>query len=126
MDLAELAKKYYGLVDSYRISESEVDESVLDQLLDLFAEDAVYQRCEREFKGRKELEDLYRNQRTMMGRHKIKNMVIEGRQIGIEGTFFKKNGSEEGLKFADFFVYNAEGLIQRRGTYLGEGFKKTV
>ena len=108
--LENTARDYYKLID----------EQEEEKVLDLFANDACYTRCEAVYKGIEEIGDFYRNQRKITGRHTINSLWVEDRHIIVEGHFDGKGAddSPKHIAFADFLDFNDEGKVQNRRTYL--------
>lgn len=115
--MKEATLQYYKAVDS----------GDLDTLYSLFSDDIEYQRCEENISGIEALKEFYGVNRTIHGKHTVHSIVSEEDVIATRGVFKGKNGKNEDiiLNFADFFVFNQEGQIAKRFTYLAEGFEKT-
>lgn len=109
--VTETIRRYYKLVDRGDV----------DGLVELFAERAVYQRPGyAPIVGRIQLDEFYSNQRMIdSGRHAVVKIVVDAGNVAVEGTFAGtlKDGSEVGLRFADFFVVDENLLIRARNTY---------
>lgn len=108
--LSIILLKYYELVDREQI----------DEVITLFAQTATYRRCEVLYQGIAEIENFYRTERKIRGRHTIGNCWVVG-QIGIVEGVFTGKGVDESPKevnFADFFTFDDEGKIADRHTYL--------
>lgn len=104
-----------------------VDGNDFESLFSLFAKDVVYRRCENKITGIAGLKKFYKKERTIKGRHKLDNVVFEGKNVAVRGTFKGTNGSgnKVELAFADFFVFNKQGKIAERFTYLAKGYEMT-
>ena len=106
-----LVNRYYTLVDTGRF----------DELVALFAPDAVYERPGYEaLAGREALADFYRSRRVIeQGRHRLTRVVVDGENAVAEGTFAGtlRGGDEVSLRFSDFFTVGADGLFSHRVTY---------
>jgi ketosteroid isomerase-like protein len=107
----ENVRTYYELVDRGRI----------DELLNLFAEDSVYERPGYPpMRGRQALEDFYRKTRIIEdGRHMLTSVTQEGDSIAVTGRFEGelKNNSQVSLEFADFFDMDPKGTFRHRKTF---------
>ncbi len=95
-----------------------VDANDTDGLLELFAEDAWYERPGYDrLTGRPALRAFYSGTRVIdSGRHTI-SRVVEGRNcVAVEGRFEGrlKDGREVSLGFADFFDLDGERIGGRR------------
>jgi ketosteroid isomerase-like protein len=110
-DLEEATvREYYRLVDADDV----------DGLLALFADDAVYSRPGHPtMRGRADLARFYGGERVIArGRHTLDQVVVHNPQIAVTGSFegVLKDGTEVGLRFADFFVFDGPRIV-RRDTY---------
>ena len=103
-------REYYRLVDADDV----------DGLLDLFSDDAIYNRPGYPtMNGRDELAKFYGGERVIAsGRHTVEKVVADNPQIAVTGSFegVLKDGTETELRFADFFVFDGP-RIARRDTY---------
>ncbi|MFJ2116076.1 MULTISPECIES: nuclear transport factor 2 family protein [unclassified Streptomyces] len=103
--------RYYTLVDTGRF----------DELVALFAPDAVYERPGYEpLEGRAALTDFYTSRRVIaQGRHRLTRVVVDGGNVAAEGIFAGtlRSGDEVSLRFSDFFTVGADGLFSHRVTY---------
>lgn len=98
-----------------------VDERNHSALVDLFAEDAVYERPGYPpLVGRVALTEFYSSERVIAsGRHTVRAMVAEDDRIAVHGEFAGslKDGRDVALRFADFFVIDDDGHFVRRDTF---------
>lgn len=110
MQPTELAQQYYTTVDS----------GDAEATADLFAPDAVYHRGGYEPMIGSVIRDFYRGDRVIeSGSHTVTTLVAQQNTVAVQGEFTGrlKDGSEVSIGFADFFVFNADGLIQTRSSY---------
>lgn len=102
--------KYYERVDAHDV----------DGLLQVFTEDAWYERPGYgRFCGRQELRDFYGSSRLIQtGSHTLRNVIQHDDRVAVEGRFAGrlKDGSSVEADFADFFLLDRD-LIQERRTY---------
>jgi steroid Delta-isomerase len=109
--ITETIRRYYKLVD----------QGDVDGLLGLFADRAIYQRPGyAPIVGRSQLVEFYANQRVIStGEHAVVKILVDAGNVAVEGTFAGrlKDGSEVGLRFADFFVVDDSLHIKARNTY---------
>ncbi|MFG1889129.1 nuclear transport factor 2 family protein [Micromonospora sp. NPDC049051] len=102
---------YYALVDSDQI----------DQLVDLFAADAVYHRPGYPpLVGQHELRRFYREARVIdRGRHVLQSVLVQDDSTAVQGTFtgVLKDQTAVSLRFADFFTSGLDERFVRRDTY---------
>nr|WSY54822.1 nuclear transport factor 2 family protein [Streptomyces sp. NBC_00886] len=100
-------RAYYRLVDTDDV----------DGLLDLFAEDAVYHRPGYPaMRGHGELAEFYGGTRVIAsGRHTLDQVVAQPSRIAVAGSFngVLKDGTEVGLRFADFFEFDGPRIVRR-------------
>ncbi|RNH93527.1 nuclear transport factor 2 family protein [Micromonospora aurantiaca] len=104
-------RSYYDLVDRGDIT----------RLVQLFAEDAVYQRPGYPpIRGRGELERFYREERVIKsGRHTVESVMSSPSRVAVTGSFAGTlhGGQDVTLRFADFFNFGDDGKFSRRDTY---------
>jgi len=114
-DKVVTVKKYYKYVDNKEI----------DKLLDLFSDDIIYIRSGKEIKGMKKFKEFYKKERRLKGKHKITKIIDTKEVVITRGEFKGKNAQNNKVKvgFADFFQFNNKGKINRRETYLSEGYR---
>lgn len=109
-DPRAVVEQYYRLVDA----------NALDEMFDLFADDAVYERPGYEpLKGKNAIEAFYRGTRVISsGRHLLDRVIVEDGAVAVEGSFAGelRDGSSASVRFADFFVLN-NGKFAHRNTY---------
>lgn len=100
-----------------------VDADDVETLIGLFAPDATYERPGYDpFVGHDALRAFYTGDRVIAsGRHTLDAVVVEesGVQVACHGRFegTLKDGSSASLRFADFYVLDAEGRFARRTTF---------
>lgn len=108
--MSTAVRKYYECVDAHDV----------DGLLQLFAEDAWYERPGYgRLSGRQALRDFYGSGRVILtGSHTLRNLIQRGGRVAVEGRFIGrlKDGSSVEADFADFFLLDGD-LIQERRTY---------
>jgi len=106
-DVRAHVDRYYALVDARD----------LDAMLDLFADDARYERPGYEpLCGRRDIEAFYRGNRVIAaGSHTLDDVVIEGRTAAVRGRFDGelKDGRSVSVRFADFFRYESDRIAER-------------
>lgn len=104
-------RRYYQLVDAGEV----------DELVALFASDAVYRRPGYEpLVGRGELTHFYSSQRVIKdGRHTIQTVVTQDARVAVHGQFqgTLKDGTQVAVRFADFFTLTADALFAERDTF---------
>lgn len=109
-DPRALVEQYYRLVDA----------NALDEMLDLFADDAVYERPGYDpLKGKDAIEAFYRGTRVIAsGRHSVDRVMVEDGAVAVEGSFAGtlRDGSSARVRFADIFVLD-NGKFAHRSTY---------
>ncbi len=94
-----------------------VDAQDLDRLLELFADDCVYDRPGYEpLRGKQALSDFYRDVRVIdSGRHELMAVITQGDSVAVEGRFRGKlrNGDSTDIRFADFFRFAGSRIVER-------------
>ncbi|MCW2843366.1 MAG: SnoaL-like polyketide cyclase [Nocardioides sp.] len=107
---ATTVRNYYSTVDS----------GSPEQVVALFAPEAVYRRPGYdEFRGRQDLLLFYREHRIIRhGVHTVENLVEDGDAVVVEGSFagVLVSGEDVTLRFADAFRLTDQ-LIVERNTY---------
>ncbi len=99
-----------------------VDRKEYEHLLDLFADDIIYRRCSQVFNGKEALRNFYTQERDLLGKHRLENVLGENNVVVVEGRFEgTKNDSPFQVRFSDFFWFNANGRIKERHTYTDQG-----
>ena len=113
--MKDIVSQYYKLVD----------ENKIEELLDLFSDDIVYNRCGKELIGKEELRTFYFTTRTLSGVHHIEKIISdEEESVIVVGKFIGKSKEIEKLEieFADIF-YIENNKINQRKTYLQTGYE---
>ena len=108
-DYAERVRAYYDAVDDDRI----------DDLLDLFADDVVYDRPgQQSIEGKADLEAFYREERPLEdGSHDVHDVLVDESRAAVRGTFSGvQDGEAVEFGFADVHVFE-DGRIAERYTY---------
>ena len=104
-------RRYYQLVD----------DGDVPGLVDLFTPTGTYHRPGYEpLVGRAEVEGFYRATRVIRtGRHTLNTVLATGDEVAVHGEFHGvlNDGSEVGLRFADFFRLTPECRFSRRDTF---------
>src|SRR3989338_8687774 len=105
IELEEVVMKYYLLVDRQDYP----------KMLDLFAENVIYQRCSQIIDGKEALKNFYYEDRDLRGTHLLETCLGNRDSVVIEGKFkgYKENVPFT-VRFADFFWFNNEGKIRER------------
>lgn len=105
-----IVRTYYARVDS----------PFPQQVVDLFAPEAIYRRPGyAPLRGTQDLLEFFGEKRVIVsGVHTLERVVVVGSAVAVEGTFVGvlKSGVEVSLRFADFFDLDGE-LIRARNTY---------
>jgi hypothetical protein len=111
--LEEIVRLYYQKIDAQDIA----------WVIDLFAPDAWYKRGESEFLGKDALAQFFRKDRQITGKHTIFGLWIHGYGSIVKGLFqgHGAEGKPKEVEFADFWVFNTQGYVHRRQTFLALG-----
>lgn len=108
--ITQLAHRYYETVDS----------GDAEATIALFAPDAVYRRGGYEPMRGADIGEFYRGARIIAsGRHTLHEILAEEDSAAGHGVFegTLKDGRETSIGFADFFRFDAGGLITARTSY---------
>ncbi len=109
-DTEALARRYYATVDA----------GDPNATADLFAANGAYDRPGYDTMVGEAIRDFYNGERVIeSGAHSIAEVVVEGNRAAVHGTFDGKlkDGSDAHEGFADFFVFDDDGLIERRRSF---------
>lgn len=97
-----------------------VDAEALEEMLDLFADDAVYERPGYEpLRGKPAIEAFYRGDRVIVsGQHTLTNVLVDDARAAVEGSFagVLRDGQHVEVAFSDFFSLR-DGKFVTRHTY---------
>lgn len=100
-----------------------VDADDIETLIGLFATEATYERPGYEpFVGHEALRAFYTGDRVIeSGAHTLDAVVVNatGEQVAVHGRFegTLKDGSAAAVRFADFYVLDAEARFAQRTTF---------
>ncbi|WP_374928060.1 nuclear transport factor 2 family protein [Kytococcus sedentarius] len=100
-----------------------VDADDVDTLIGLFTPDATYERPGYEpFVGHDALRAFYTGDRVIASGEHVLDMVVadeEGGQVAVHGRFegTLKDGSAASVRFADFYLLDAQSRFTRRTTF---------
>ena len=113
----DLVMSYYKFVDT----------GDFESLYSLFSDDIVYKRCEQEICGIEDFMNFYENERKINGKHTINNIIVNKKYVVTRGVFTGINSNNESieLEFADFFEFDISCKINKRFTYLANGYEST-
>jgi|TARA_R100000501_G_scaffold17919_4_gene35073 ketosteroid isomerase-like protein len=100
-----------------------IDRLDLDWVLALFAADAVYERAGAVYSGVAAISRFFREERQIRGLHSVQRIWSDGDSAVAVGEFrgHGASGDPREVRFADFWQFNQDGLVQRRQTYLALG-----
>lgn len=111
-----------GSVEAYYPA---IDNLDTECVLALFAEDAIYQRADAEYRTFTEIRDFFCNERKIRGRHEIAHLWADEDAgfVFVTGRFegVGEKGDSRRVEFADVWHFNPDGLVDRRKTYLALG-----
>lgn len=108
--VTELVKSYYTTVDAGDPGATSA----------LFASDASYDRPGYPTMVGRQITDFYHGERVIeTGSHSLTEVLVDNDRASSRGVFTGrlKDGTETSVGFADFFLFNSEGLIAERTTY---------
>lgn len=108
----ELIKDYY----------QKIDDSNVDWVIDLFADDAVYQRANAIYNGKDEITQFYREQRKIRGKHTLYDYIDQEETVIARGVFDGQGeqGDPRAVEFCDVWSLNHNRVVARQ-TYLALG-----
>ena len=111
--LESVVRQYYERVDS----------NDMDWVIELFSDTARYVRADRVLDGKDSIAHFYLKTRKIRGRHTICGMWINGYGAVVKGIFCGVgiDGQVKDVGFSDFWVFNEDGFVQQRQTYLALG-----
>lgn len=117
MALKDYVLAYYRLLDNNQIEE----------LLALYSENIIYNRCGIMIEGMAELRHFFMNERAMQGIHTAHEVHEIEQEVIVRGSFTGTNGKGEPheLQFAEFYYFDEAKKICRRESYLATGFEQT-
>ncbi len=100
-----------------------VDAGDVDWVINLFSEDAVYDRASEVYASKAAIEQFYRSERKIEGRHTLTNVASCKDTVLVDGEFRGRgaDGSLKKIGFADCWRFNNAGQVTRRNTYLAIG-----
>lgn len=106
----ELVKRYYSTVDAGDPAATSA----------LFAAEGWYDRPGYPTMVGQQITDFYHGERVIeSGAHSLAEVLIDGDRASSRGVFTGrlKDGTETSVGFADFFLFDTDGLIAERTTY---------
>ncbi len=112
--VTELVQRYYSTVDA----------GDPDATSALFSPGSRYDRPGYPTMVGEQITEFYHGERVIeSGAHSLTEILIEGDRAAARGVFKGrlKNGTEVTVGFADFFLFDVDGLITERTTYFYRG-----
>lgn len=110
--------------DAVRSYYEHVDDEAYDDLVALFADDIEYRRPGHDpIVGIEAFEAFYHEVRDLEeGTHELDDVVAEGDRVAVRGRFRgHQGGTPIDIGFADFFAFDANGLVRARHTFTDQG-----
>lgn len=102
-----------------------IDRSDVEQILRLFAEDAVYQRADVEYRHLPAIRKFFSEDRQIRGRHVIDGFWADeaSRTVFVTGRFEGQGaaGDARSVGFADIWHFSDAELVSKRQTFLALG-----
>jgi hypothetical protein len=98
-----------------------IDNSDLNWIAKLFDVGAVYIRGEDRYVGQPRIIQFFRAERKIRGSHRVDEVIVHG-GVAIARGHFSGRGADDSPKeidFCDVWVFNPEGRVVSRQTYLG-------
>jgi hypothetical protein len=113
--LSATIEEYYRRIDAVDI----------DWVIDLFRDDARYQRADAVYEGKGAIDDFFRSKRKIRGQHIIDGVSLDsGKRTVIASGRFEgvgEAGDGRSVGFADFWRFDDGGKVMQRTTYLAVG-----
>jgi ketosteroid isomerase-like protein len=99
-----------------------VDNNDIDWVIDLFADEASYQRADSIYPNKQAIADFYRNDRKIQGKHTVLGLVSEGDFVVAYGEFngIGAQGEPKHVEFCDVWSFKGSKVFHRR-SYLALG-----
>lgn len=113
MNVAPIVERYYGHVDA----------CAFEAIIDMFAENAVYERAGMIYEGKARIARFFAEERLIRGRHLLEDMVCWGERAIVLGRFegVGAAGDPRSVGFVDIWEFDATGRVKRRRTLLAAG-----
>lgn len=112
---AHIIREYYA----------RIDRCDTDWVVDLFDDEAVYERAETVYRGRPEIARFFREERRIRGHHRIDDLLTshDGDLVVAIGCFRGTGaaGDARQVGFADVWQFGSGGRIRCRRTFLARG-----
>ncbi|MDT9598476.1 nuclear transport factor 2 family protein [Sphingosinicella sp. GR2756] len=108
-----LIREYYRRIDAVDV----------DWVVDLFAPDAVYERADATYDGIAAISKFFREDRQIRGEHVIDRIWTDGDSVAATGEFRGRGaaGDARNVRFADVWMFDADGRVRCRQSYLALG-----
>jgi hypothetical protein len=110
-----LVREYYGRIDA----------SDLDWVVNLFDEDAVYERADATYTGRAAIARFFREERQIRGVHILSDLIPDNAEPTVValGRFcgVGRSGDSRQVAFADVWRFRGAHRVIRRQTFLALG-----
>ncbi|GEM_PF-1544372 len=100
-----------------------IDARELDNVMMLFAEEAVYNRAGEVYSGKPQIDEFFRHLRKLDGFHSIEGIFVNGLDVFVVGEFtgVGESNNPKRTGFIDHWQFNPECLVIERKTALVEG-----
>ena len=107
------------ITDCYR----RIDAQDIDAVLRLFADDAIYRRADRVYRGKPRIDRFFREERLIRGHHAVEAVwQVPGHVIAL-GQFDGAGvqGDPRSVGFVDIWTFGAGDCVAERRTFLATG-----
>ena len=115
LDASDIIREYYRRIDAHDTA----------WVVDLFAEDATYDRADATYRGRAAIAHFFQVERQIRGSHTLDDLLCDARLglVAVTGAFegAGKAGDARNVGFADVWRFNADQRVIRRQTFLALG-----
>jgi ketosteroid isomerase-like protein len=113
MNVAALIERYYANVDA----------AAIDEVVAMFAKNAVYERAGTIYRGLPAISNFFRHERLIRGIHRIEEIASWGQRAFAAGWFDGAgvSGDARQVGFVDLWHFDENGSVIERRTYLNTG-----
>jgi hypothetical protein len=100
-----------------------IDKGHVETALSMFSKNAVYERCNKRFIGKKRIKRFYSSERRILGRHHLELLTKKHNIMVVKGIFRGKDYRRKPIiiKFMDVFYFEKRCLVKRRETFVSRG-----
>ena len=101
----------------------DVEAQNFSKVLSIFAENVEYLRGPKILLGKKEVDEFYRSQRDLDGKHTIEHLVVVENEAFVIARFVGYHAHTPiDIRFADYFVFDKNDKVVRRESFSSRDF----